>query len=264
MAPTDDKEDKKHQREEDAAEPVAKMAKTDESKTIDLRKAENPDWKEWKFDDGTVEKIVDITEEPRHNLDFTNQYGRAFTIKFPAKDTTLAHSHFVDTIIILLMKGGIRFINHVMGDDPKEGCMCFKQLGFAPFTFHPCVHKITNLSEEEMFCINVEVLKSTPIKKEKALDAPHHSVEMTKDNCRVYKLKLEKGESVTVSYDFFYTRVVLEAGKIEMSYKTSSGGSIKWEETTTMGDIGWNEPCADLSIKNTGDSVYEAYICEWR
>jgi len=257
--------DLKHERDDDnedaSAVPDPKKTKT-EIELIGGAIPSRPDWKEWEMEDGTVEKIVDITEEPRHLRDFTNKYCRAFTIKFPSKDTTLAHSHFFDTIIILLMKKGIKFINHVMGNDPKEGCMCFKEIGFAPFTSKPCVHKITNLSDEPMFCINVEVLQKPPITQPKAMEESHHSLVMTKHNCRVYKLVLKPNESTTVSYNFFYTHVVTEGGELELCLKGVSN-SATWKDTAVVGDVAWKEPCVDMKVTNIGDTVYEAYICEW-
>ena len=152
---------------------------------------------------------------------------------------------------------GIDFINDVMGCGASKGHMDFGQVGFAPYTSEPCVHKITNLSPSQMFVVNVEILDKPPLTQEKPLDAPFHTLVKEQHDCRVYTLSLKPGESTSVSYLFFYIRIILKDAKI----RTSMNQAV-WEEATKMGDSYWKEPCADIEIKNIGSSIFEAYICE--
>ena len=56
--------------------------------------------------DDTEEQVIDLEDEPRHMIDFENKYTRIITIRMDPNDTTLAHRHAKDTIIIILMKNG--------------------------------------------------------------------------------------------------------------------------------------------------------------
>lgn len=220
----------------------------------------NDVWKNlWLRDGGLVEHVIEIEQEPRHHIDFLNDYVRIITIRMPPGDTTLAHRHTKDTIILILMEDGIDFINDVMGCDPEKGRMEFGQVGFAPYTSQPCVHKITNLSPKHFFVVNVEILKKRPsISQGEPLTAPFHTLVREQDNCRIYKLSLKPGETASVSYLFFYVLVVLRGGRIRTFLKED----IFWDEDLKMGDTHWKEPCHDVRITNTGNNLFEAHICE--
>lgn len=247
-------------------EPAQKKQKTNDGKDTALKYPEGDDeiWKSqtWALPDGTVEDIIEVEDEPRHHIGFVNDHTKIITIKFPPNDTTIAHRHEFDTIIVILMKNGIDFINDVLGTGPQKGHMNFGQVGFAPFTKSPCVHRITNLSDEDMFCINVEVHSTPPLVQESALDLPHHSLLMTQHNCRVYSLKLEPGEKVTVTYAFFYVRIIVRPGKVKVAH-VSNGNGLAWEESHKLGETLWKDPCANIEITNNGDQLYEAYVCEF-
>lgn len=62
----------------------------------------------WKRDDGD-EEVIDIEQEPRHHIDFVNEFTKIITIKMTPNDTTLAHRHNKDTIVVVLMEDGTSF-----------------------------------------------------------------------------------------------------------------------------------------------------------
>jgi len=127
------------------------------------------------------------------------------------------------------------------------------------------VHKITNTSTKDNFCVDAELLKSPPVTSPLPLVAEHHTLIKERDKCRVYKLSLLPGQSVTVSYPFFYLSIVLRGSRIKTVIGGSAGHSISWERTTIMGeDVEWCTPTIDITISNVGDSVYEQFIAEWR
>ena len=136
--------------------------------------------------------------------------------------------------------------------------MTFGQVGFAPYTSNPCVHKISNLSPTEMFVINVEILKRPPLFQPDPLVASFHALVNEQKGCRVYKLCLQPGESALVSYHFFYVRVVLKGGIV----RNELHDGLWWNEELRMGDSEWKEPREKMRITNVGNSVYEAYLCE--
>lgn len=218
----------------------------------------------WVLPDGTKEKIMEVGDEVRHQVVLSNEYTRVLKVKFPPKDTTWAHRHAEDSLYFFLVESGLNVVNHVKGSDPACDCMEFGEVRYGTHkSDKPLVHKISNNSDTDMFCIDAEILKSPPVTSPLPLIADHHSLIKTRDRCRVYKLVLESGKSVNVSYPFFYLSIVLKGSKIEKKIG-SNGHSISWDKEMVIGDEEWCSPTIDISIKNVGESVFEQFIAEWR
>ncbi|KAL3798228.1 hypothetical protein ACHAWO_003433 [Cyclotella atomus] len=218
----------------------------------------------WVLPDGTKETIVEVADEDRHNVVISNEYTRVLKVKFPPKDTTWAHRHAEDSLYFFLVEDGLNVINHVKGSDPKCDCMEFGEVRYGTHkTDKPLVHKITNMSEVDMFCIDAEVLKSPPVTCPMPLVAEHHELIKTRDKCRVYKLTLEPGQSVNVSYPFFYLSVVLKGSEIKISLGTEPH-AVTWKKCASIGDEEWCSPAVNISIENVGETCYEQFIAEWR
>jgi hypothetical protein len=216
------------------------------------------------MEDGTMEEILEVGMEPRHKVVLQNDFVRALRVSFPPNDTTLAHRHAEDSLYFFLVNvpgGQLEVVNHVQGSAPACDCMGFGEVRYGTHrTDKPLVHKITNRTDRTMLCIDAEVLRSPPVTAAIPLVADKHELIKTRDKCRVYKLTLKPGESVTVSYPFFHFTVVLEPGTIEKQ----TGGSIRWTETSCLGDVAWKEPMTDLKKTNIGTEDYVEYIAEWR
>jgi putative dehydrogenase len=218
----------------------------------------------WVLPNGMKETILEVADEDRHNVVISNEYTRVLKVKFPPNDTTLAHRHAEDSLYFFLVEGGLNVLNHVKGSNPKCDCMEFGEVRYGTHkTDKPLVHKITNVSEVDMFCIDAEVLKSPPVTNPLPLVAEHHELIKTRDKCRIYKLSLEPGKSVSVSYPFFYLSVVLKGGKIKIGLGREPH-LLSWEKNTKIGDEEWCGPTLDVTIENTGESVFEQFIAEWR
>ena len=114
-----------------------------------------------------------------------------------------------------------------------------------------------------MLCIDAEVLQKPPVTAAIPLVAPRHELIKTRDKCRVYKLSLEPGESVTVGYPFFHFTVVLRPGTVEKEQQ-QGGHLLRWTETSERGDVAWKEPSVMESKKtNVGQETYVEFIAEW-
>ena len=223
----------------------------------------------WLLPNGQKEQILEVGQESRHNITLSNQYTRVLKVKFPPNDTTFAHRHAEDSLYFFLVEQGLNVVNHVKGSDPSCDCMEFGEVRYGTHkSDKPLIHKITNKSDTDMFCIDAEILKSPPVVNPLPLVAECHSLIKTRERCRVYKLVLEPGQSVGVSYPFFYLSIVLKGSKVktELCSSSSSGGgpSISWEKDATMGDEEWCNPTLNIRISNVGSSVYEQFIAEWR
>lgn len=220
----------------------------------------------WQFEDGKVEEILEVADESRHNVVLSNDYVRALRVSFPPNDSTFAHRHSEDSLYFFLVEGGLQAINHIKGSDPVCDCMEFGEVRFGTHkSDKPLVHKITNKSDKMMLCIDAEVLKQPPVTAAIPLVADKHELIKTRDKCRVYKLNLDPGESVEVTYPFFYFQVILQGGVVESQIGIGNGvPAISWTTQSKLGDVHWKEPVSGLKLKNVGQSTYAAYIAEWR
>ena len=223
----------------------------------------------WNMEDGGEELIVEVGDEPRHKIVISNEHVRALRVSFPPNDTTWAHRHAEDSIYFFLVEGGLDVVNHIQGSAPICDCMEFGEVRYgAHKSEKPLVHKITNMADKPMLCIDAEILKKPPITAVIPLLAENHELIKTRDKCRIYKLTLEPGECMIVTYPFFYLTVVLKPSTIKTEIGSGSSGcgapSICWEETNQIGDVAWKEPVANLKQLNVGNTVYEIYIAEWR
>ncbi|KAL3783372.1 hypothetical protein HJC23_013417 [Cyclotella cryptica] len=219
---------------------------------------------DWILPNGNKETILEVGDEKRHNIVISNDYTRVLKVKFPPKDTTLAHRHAEDSLYFFLVPDGLNVINHVKGSEPKCDCMEFGEVRYGTHkSDKPLVHKITNTSEVDMFCIDAEILKSPPVTNPLPLVAEHHTLIKTRDRCRVYKLSLKPGESATVSYPFFYLSVVLRGSKIKICLGKDPH-RISWEKDMMIGDEEWCVPTLDVTIQNVGNEIFEQFIAEWR
>jgi putative dehydrogenase len=219
----------------------------------------------WKMQDGTMEEILEVGSEPRHKVVISNEYVRALRVSIPPNDTTLAHRHAEDSLYFFLVQDGLEALNHIQGNEPACDCMGFGEVRFGTHkSDKPLVHKITNTTDKLMLCIDAEVLKQPPVTSAIPLIADKHELIKTRDKCRVYKLALEPGESVTVSYPFFHFSVILQPSAVEKTLGSASPAGIRWTETPTLGDVAWKEPMMDVTKTNVGDSTFVEYIAEWR
>jgi len=213
----------------------------------------------WKIQ-GKLQRIVEVGDEPRHKTVLQNVYCRALRVSFPAGDTTLVHRHAKDSLYFFLVPGGLDVINHVQGLEACADCMEFGEVRYGTHeTDAPLVHQITNKSAVTMLCIDAEVLSPPPVTAAIPLVVAHHELIKERPKCRVYKLTLQVGESVTVSYSFFHLVVVVDGGTVAVGQ-----GRVTWQETPCRGDVAWKQPVMDLTKTNTGSQPYVEYIAEWR
>ena len=59
------------------------------------------------------------------------------------------------------MEGGLNVINHVKGADPACDCMDIGEVGYGTHkSDKPIVHKITNMNDTDLLCIDAKVINS--------------------------------------------------------------------------------------------------------
>jgi len=220
----------------------------------------------WKMQDGTEEVIVDMVDDSSHETIISNAYIRAFIVSLSPKGVSGAHRHAKDTLYFYLTEGGTELLTHVQGFDEIEmhdkmefGEVCYESHG----SDKAQVQKITNVADKQALYITIEILKQPPVVAASALVADYHSLIQTGSNFRVYQLVLQPGETVSVSYSFFYCTIILQPSTIKIVLGGSNGGGIEWEELSKHGDVQWREPCLDLKQTNIGESQYSVFVVEW-
>jgi hypothetical protein len=103
-----------------------------------------------------------------------------------------------------LVQGGL--------EAPACDCMDFGEVRYGTQkSDKPLVHKITNMTDKLMLCIDAKVLKQPPVTADIPLVADKDRFIKSPDKCLVYKLTLKPSENVTVSYPFFHFSVILKA-----------------------------------------------------
>jgi len=217
----------------------------------------------WMLPDGREEKIVEVGAEARHNIIISNEYTRVLQVKVDPNDTTAAHKRTEDSVYFYLVEGGLNIVNHAKGNDPVSDLVEFGEVSYGAHKYSPLVQKITNKSDCAMLLIDAEVLKSPPVTSSAPLVAESHDlISKWHDRCRVYKLSLDPGASISVSYPFFYLSIVLKGSTIKTEMG-NGGRSVAWEKIAELGDSEWNSPTLGITITNTGNNVYEQFIAEW-
>jgi len=233
----------------------------------------------WVLPDGTKERIVDCCDESHHHCLISNEYTRVMKAKIPSGDSAKAHKHSEKSLYFFLTEGGIAFENLVKGSDPVIDRAEFGEIRYVAHSpENPLVHRLTNKGGDntdegkDLFCIDAEILRKPPFKAGEPLTTTnndeHHVLVQSTENCRVYKLTLEPGEELLVSYPFFHLSIVLKGSTIRKSIgrgeaRTQQTACVSWENVHKTGDAEWNTPSVGVTVSNSGSTTFEQYVVEW-
>eukprot|EP00586_Coscinodiscus_wailesii_P011737 CAMPEP_0172514332 /NCGR_PEP_ID=MMETSP1066-20121228/259367_1 /TAXON_ID=671091 /ORGANISM="Coscinodiscus wailesii, Strain CCMP2513" /LENGTH=506 /DNA_ID=CAMNT_0013294959 /DNA_START=60 /DNA_END=1576 /DNA_ORIENTATION=+ len=147
----------------------------------------------WKMEDGSLEKIVSVANEPHHTFVLENRYAKVMRAVLDAGETTAPHHCDRDTLSIYLTKGGQNVTKHVRGTSPRCDSMPFGDVRYdnhSTSATTPLVQKITN-GEKAAHWLDVTILESPPpLATVSPLVAEKHALVTTSDKIRVYKLTL--------------------------------------------------------------------------
>ena len=82
-----------------------------------------------------VPPIVDVTHEPRHHLEMTNDCVRVFDVVVAPHTTTLVHRHVDDYLFVTLVGGDADVTNVRWGDAPSPLILHAGDVNFAAGLF---------------------------------------------------------------------------------------------------------------------------------
>ena len=213
--------------------------------------------------DGPAERIVDIMNEPKHLLLFSNEYARGFEVQIPSREATLCHRHSEDSILINLTKNGADVKNLIQNiDSADKAHMKFGEISYevCKSEQRPLIRKLSNEDAKMARIAVIELLGQPPITTNEEMVAEHHELVEATEKFRVYKLTLNPKQAVAVTYPFFYCSVVLQSSEIE----TEVSGGIQWNSALGAGQVRWKEPVSGLKLTNIGDATFQQYIIECR
>lgn len=134
----------------------------------------------------------------------------------------------------------------------------------------PYVHQVCllpeNLHTSHFFAM--EVLRPPPVFASRALEHQCYSLRREDSRpglARVYHFKLQPGES-TGHHTWEFSGVVLclsdGGGGLEAG-KGDGGGVFGGKGLSRVGGFKWVDGPVDVDVRNSGDSVYEAFVVEW-
>jgi len=155
-------------------------------------------------DSALLKPVLEITEEPRHNLLMSNSSVNVFRVENAPGDTTLMHIHRVDSLYFFFNATTTQFVTPA--DPWKDDSLCPGEVRYGDHgTKCNLTHRIRNTGQQVMFCLDVEFLafngareqheNGGPEKRAKTEPATVPGLKCTKVRpaARVYDLELAGG-----------------------------------------------------------------------
>jgi quercetin dioxygenase-like cupin family protein len=201
---------------------------------------------------------VPVDKEPRHHLKFENSHVRVFDVVVPPGDTTLYHHHAQDYVFVMI--GAANLKAQMQGGEPFD--MILKD-GQARYTAGPIIHRVSNVGKADFRNITIEVLEPSRAGKGTLDRGAEYNPVLENDRVRVYKLRLEPGQSTRASRNQPELTVAVTPGAILI--ETEAGASAKRGKAVFKpGDFEFRQGERTESLKNTGKGRFEAIIVEWK
>jgi quercetin dioxygenase-like cupin family protein len=206
----------------------------------------------------TNQETVPVANEPRHHFKFENRFVRIFDVVVPPQDTTLYHLHAHDYLFVMI--GAATLKAQLLGEQPFD--LIVKD-GEVRYSKAPLTHRVTNVGKVDFRNITIEVLDSPgsfgvamPLEK-----VPGHSLILENDRARVERLVLEPGQTTGMhSHNMSELAVAITAGHLQ----DESSGEKPRTADAKPGDFRWHDGRRAHSLKNIGNSRFEAVTIEWK
>jgi hypothetical protein len=153
------------------------------------------------------EPSIPVDQEPQHKVVFKNDFVRVIDATLPSGYKTLNHAHDVDSVSVNVATG-------------REGEAGQRGLGRAAFSKGGYSHVVTNSNPAIMRYIVVEIGKSDH-PGAVAVQQANHTLETENERMRIYRVKLDSGESIAAHSH--------PAGWVEVVVKGAAGpGPSRW------------------------------------
>src|ERR1041385_1193275 len=198
---------------------------------------------------------VEIKGEPRHHPKFENEFVRIWDVTVPGGDATLWHAHRNDNVVVTLAPAKLHI--ETLGRDPVDAEWKFGEVRFSKATY---IHRAMNVGTTPFHNLTMELLKPAGANTETVPGEGGRAPVLENDRVRVYRASLAPGESVaTHTHRLPYFDVTLSAAEIEV---TANGKAVR--HPVKEDDVSWEKAGVTHSVKNVGQTRFEAVVIEFK
>ncbi|HEY6333292.1 MAG TPA: hypothetical protein VI756_28470 [Blastocatellia bacterium] len=201
---------------------------------------------------------VPVSGEHHHHFKFENEYVRVYDVSVPAHDDTLFHTHSNDYVFVNLTDVNLKA--QVLGG--PEIALPVKA-GQCVFSKSPITHRVLNPSDDLFRNITIEILKTPPPPSE--TDPMTHVTGFTRefenDRVRIDRLVLEPGQSTGMYKQGLMNLAVAVTGG---SIANQEQGEQEQVGELKPGDFEWHGEPKMHSLRNAGNTRFEAVFIEWK
>jgi quercetin dioxygenase-like cupin family protein len=156
----------------------------------------------------TIGVMVEIEDEPRHHLVFSNEFVRGFAVEVAPHERTLCHHHPND--YLLYVASGAEIISAARNEEPKRLCYGDGECELLPAGL---IHVVENLSDTPFRNVVVELLpRAGELRRgaaPRAVVAEGHELQLLKetrvtqlfDDARaaIFSIEIEPGTEVAIA-----------------------------------------------------------------
>lgn len=161
---------------------------------------------------GLAAAQVPVDQEPRHHLEFANEWLRVISPQIPAGDTTLEHLHTHDDATVCIHGSEVR-AKQPGADWSNPGKACMPgQVGATEYTGKPRSHTVQNVGSGVYHLVLVENLRESGWSNTEPLTAAGMKMIRENRSFRVYETELSGSSDVVHSHDV-PTVVILVSGE---------------------------------------------------
>ncbi|CAJ1425156.1 unnamed protein product [Effrenium voratum] len=156
-------------------------------------------------DAALLKPIVELPQEPRHWLVFSNSHLRVFRVENAPGDTTLMHVHRVDSLYFFYTPSSVQ--NTKWQEAPMDDLLQVGEVRYGDHGNCTLTHRIHNKARPLMMCLDVELAGFEAVRHAKRQKTEPPSVaglKLIKERpaARVYKLSLDAGAKGSFALPF--------------------------------------------------------------
>ncbi len=163
-----------------------------------------------------------VSEEPHHKVVLENEYVRILKGHIPFRDTTLAHLHAANSVVVFLSKS--TFAIQIVGEGPVVTTVSPGDAKYVAYGEKPVNHRVWNESAPMFHFIVIEMLKKHPGNDTcSIISQPGVRFQWQQKLVMVYNLDIAKGKQYNLSKSNCAYLLIDISGSVT----TSSSGSMR-------------------------------------
>jgi len=193
--------------------------------------------------------VVSFESEPNHKARLENSKVRFVELVVPKGKATQFHEHRHDVFVVFY--GACTVLNEPYGGQSPSAKVAAGAVFFNSAAKGPYVHRVAAVGGEAVHNMTLElVMPSTGIRKPAESRFPPFELAMENARGRVYRLKLEPGESADAFVRPAGTAVIaISTGRIS---EAPAGGKPSRKIDLKPGYVSWADQAGEVTIQNIG------------